>query len=125
MYNDKNRLRGAQVTDPFVGRLSGRSRPSIPSTDGPQAPLESDLSGGRLCDGTLKRNDLRDDMKGCGTADGGFGLPSHPLAMMYSPLQSFHELYSPEEALEHGTLFKELDLPFESAKHGMGGCNLC
>ncbi len=33
-------------------------------------------------------------------------------AMVYSPVQCFRELYTPEEALMRGTLFKELDLPF-------------
>ena len=32
-------------------------------------------------------------------------------AMAYVKSQSFDELYSPTEALRHGTLFRELDLP--------------
>ena len=36
-----------------------------------------------------------------------------PLAMAYVPLQQFGEMYSPAVALERGTLFPELDLPFE------------
>ena len=35
------------------------------------------------------------------------------LAMVYSPKQCFKNLYEPEAALSHGTLFVELDLPFE------------
>ena len=39
-------------------------------------------------------------------------MPS--LAMVYAPVQSWHYLMdSPEMALAHGTLFKELFLPFE------------
>ena len=34
------------------------------------------------------------------------------LAMVHSPEQPFEELYSPEEGLAHGTLFKELYKPF-------------
>ena len=36
-----------------------------------------------------------------------------PLAMAYVPMQQFGEMYSPEVALERGTLFPEHDLPFE------------
>ncbi len=43
-------------------------------------------------------------------------INSLPLAMAYVPMQAFRCLHSPEQALESGTLFKELDLPF------LGGC---
>lgn len=33
------------------------------------------------------------------------------LAMVYSPVQPFQALYSPEEALMRGTVFAELDKP--------------
>ncbi len=33
------------------------------------------------------------------------------LAMVYSPMQSYRMLFSPEAALEHGTLFEELYKP--------------
>lgn len=45
-----------------------------------------------------------------------WGLKDHPLAMVYSPLQVFSNLYDEEKALAHGTLFSELDLPFEGYK---------
>lgn len=35
-----------------------------------------------------------------------------PLAMAYVPIQKFRNLYDPAKALEQGTLFKELDLPY-------------
>ena len=43
-------------------------------------------------------------------------LPTNPhenlqLAMVYSPVQTYEALYSPEEALERGTLFQKLDKP--------------
>ena len=50
----------------------------------------------------------------------GWGLTGYPLAMVYSPYQTFGELYDAEVALKKGTLFKELDLPFEGA--GNGSC---
>ncbi len=47
---------------------------------------------------------------------GGWGLENHPLAMVYSPCQAWRDAYSPEVALARGTLFSELDLPFEAQK---------
>ncbi len=35
-----------------------------------------------------------------------------PLAMAYVPMQKFENIYSVNEALTRGTLFKDLDLPF-------------
>ena len=37
-------------------------------------------------------------------------------AMAYIPFQNAGELYSPEQAICSGTLFPELDLPFEPGK---------
>jgi hypothetical protein len=37
---------------------------------------------------------------------------SCPLAMAYVPWQSWNQVYEPPKALERGTLFPELDLPF-------------
>ena len=39
-------------------------------------------------------------------------LAGFPLAMFYSPDQEWKEMFCDEEALDHGTLFRELDLPF-------------
>lgn len=39
------------------------------------------------------------------------------LAMAYIPMQQFKELYDQDFALQVGTIFKELDLPF----YGIGG----
>lgn len=56
----------------------------------------------------------------CTCRDNSLGLVGYPLAMVYSPCQSFNEIYGLEEALHRGTLFKQLDLPFEAGKRG--GC---
>ena len=40
------------------------------------------------------------------------------LAMAYVPFQRFEKLYDGEKALERGTLFEELDLPFYGGKGG-------
>ena len=39
-----------------------------------------------------------------------------PVGMTYAPMQVFRKLYSPDEALQRGTLFCELDLPFQGGK---------
>ena len=44
----------------------------------------------------------------------GWGLNDYPLAMVYSPYQSWRELYTLDVALAKGTLFSELDLPLEA-----------
>lgn len=41
------------------------------------------------------------------------------LAMAYVPYQRFEKLYSEEKALERGTLFEELDMPFYGGKKGV------
>lgn len=41
-----------------------------------------------------------------------WGLTEYPLAMVYSPIQEWRELYDNETGLSRGTIFKELDLPF-------------
>ena len=52
-----------------------------------------------------------------------WGLKGYPLASVYAPLQEFDELYGMETALDKGTVFIKLDLPFmgESVYRG-GGC---
>lgn len=39
-----------------------------------------------------------------------------PIAMAYVPWQQWRKIYEPKDALKRGTIFKELDLPFEAAK---------
>ncbi|MBQ9961275.1 MAG: spore coat associated protein CotJA [Firmicutes bacterium] len=44
-------------------------------------------------------------------------LGSLPIAMAYVPIQQWRNVYSLKDGLERGTIFPELDLPFE----GKGG----
>ena len=53
-----------------------------------------------------------------------WGLENYPLASVYSAIQHWRNLYEPEEALQRGTLFKELDLPFVCGEIKNGG-NCC
>lgn len=46
-------------------------------------------------------------------------LQGMPLAMAYVPWQEWRNIYNQEKALQRGTIFEELDLPFQ----GRGGCN--
>lgn len=119
MQNDKIR-QGTEASRSAMGArtLSGRSCPQFPAAG--EARIPRDVPPRRLCDGSLPDP----ENEGCGTDVGGWGLKSHPLAMVYSPLQDFHQLYTPEVALERGTLFSELDLPFEGDKRRKGGCCL-
>ena len=39
-------------------------------------------------------------------------LDDLPLAMAYVPMQKWRNLYPPATALDRGTIFAELDLPF-------------
>lgn len=52
-----------------------------------------------------------------------WGLEGYPLASVYAPLQEFRNLYDTDTALNKGTLFTELYLPFmgESVAD-QGGC---
>ena len=45
-------------------------------------------------------------------------LRGMPIAMAYVPWQEWKNLYPAEKALHRGTIFEELDKPFE----GKGGC---
>lgn len=123
MYNDKNRQLGGYARREAFGKPIGASRPTFAQSDiASDLPRLDENNGGRLCDGSLPTP--RRESDNCGMADGGFGLASHPLAMVYSPLQEFREIYTPNVALERGTVFSELDLPFEGGKGKKGGCCL-
>ena len=50
-----------------------------------------------------------------------WGLAGYPLAMVYSPIQEFHNMYEIDAALRQGTVFKELDLPFMGMSVTKGG----
>ena len=64
---------------------------------------------------------------GCGEplASKTYGLRDRPLANVYSPLQDWTEIYDLDTAFKRGTVFKQLDFPFEGdvcdGRKG-GGC---
>ncbi len=57
------------------------------------------------------------DMTGCGCGNGRVNAvrDGYPLAMVYSPVQEWREILEPEEAMENGTLFRELVFPWYPA----------
>ena len=139
MYNDKNQTCSQGLNRDIPPRVPiGRSCPAFAKSDAtPSSPTKiGEMQIRRLCDGSLpedapfgesrmnQRQEGGNCHGGCGETDGGWGLSSYPLAMVYAPLQQFRELYEPDVALERGTMFRELDLPFEGDKTHKGGCKL-
>ena len=102
MYNDK--------TEHTLNRLSN-SCSAIPQRN-PRLniPVADGNGNGGAC--------------GCARCCGStWGLYEYPLGTVYSPCQEWRNLYSPTNALLRGTLFSELDLPFEGNNCGGGkGC---
>lgn len=49
---------------------------------------------------------------------------NYRLAMVYSSVQEWQNIYGGEKALETGTIFAELDKPFKGYKYTKGVCAL-
>lgn len=47
---------------------------------------------------------------------GDYRLNGFPLAMVYSPIQKWQKLYDEEKGFTRGTIFAELDKPFEGRR---------
>ena len=67
-------------------------------------------SGG--CQGNMPRSERENN-----AMDGGLS-GTHQLAMVYSPYQCWRMIYTPADALMHGTLFEELYKPLGECKNG-------
>ncbi len=148
MYNERTRQSVASART--VATRGMRSCPDSDTLrvmrDIPVLELqERSQAGRRGCDGTLRdemnnshERDCTQGRRGCDGAPrdgmnnfperdctqsrcGGWGLEAHPLAMVYSPCQAWRGAYTPDVALDRGTLFSELDLPFEPKKSRKGG----
>ena len=94
MYIDENdnRTPRERIDDSFLRRMLG---------EGAHTP-ERDMS-------------LREGLP-CNPQNGSVGnykLVNFPLGMVYSPIQEWRNAYDAETALERGTLFRELDMPWE------------
>ena len=97
---------GTRTSDTFpYGQMSGESQRDLRTTP----RLDMNTTPRRKCNGEIRGEEQGSSSKH------GWGLQGYPLAMAYSPYQNWHQLYTPEIALEKGTLFSELDMPFETA----------
>ena len=119
--------------NPEMNRCRGVDPRLLGQMLGSDTPIDADYTPqnrrARTCGCGNRGNYSNRGVEGCSactrnedaiTADGSLasacaGEPS--LAMVYSPHQIFDGLFSTEEALEHGTLFVELDKPWK-----VGGC---
>ena len=140
MYNEKTRSPMPSNRAPFGGPVvspHGQMR-DIPDEDRLESnpPRLDRPQPRRRCDGSLRNTengnvipDLKDDLglqrnshgyscpSDCSRGScGGWGIEARPLAMVYSPCQAWRDAYPPDVALSRGTLFSELDLPFEGSK---------
>lgn len=55
---------------------------------------------------------------GCESCARGGCIDGYPLAMVYAPDHGWEDVFGEEEALEHGTMFRRLELPFYPGKCG-------
>ena len=117
MYNDK--IGYADALRRREAMTVQKRNPSCGCSDRPVAAITNDIpqvdsESRRLCDGTLRTPPSNSENCRNGT---GWGLKEHPLGMVYSPYQYFRQIYAPDTGLTRGTIFSELDLPFEGYKH--------
>ena len=124
MYSDNNRrVSVRRANDEFLrrmigGELTGAELP-VMNMERPQLPVYPQ-QGKVACDGSTRNSG--EDSNGC--SDRG-DCPVHvhapSLAMVYSPKQCWRNLLDPQSALENGSLFAELLLPFECGWKKTGG----
>ena len=80
----------------------------------------------KILKGTGNSPQSRLDLPSCEIDSPTYGVKGYPLAMVYSPVQEFGNLYEIDKGFNKGTIFSELDLPFMGrslAKKGVaGGC---
>ena len=85
-------------------------------------PIPSETSA---CRGVTRRVTPPCQRKGKCGSDNGYLHREVPIAMVYSPVQQWKELYDPHTALQAGTVFKELDLPFYPTSCKRKECSNC
>ena len=118
MHPNNNRRPAGRVNDELLRRMVGGEL-----TGGmlPVMNMARMENVGQSPEGNLSCNQNDDPPHECPTM-----LSAPSLAMVYSPLQCWRSLLEPEEALQNGSLFAELVMPFEGANKSMGiGGRLC
>ena len=118
MYSENNRRSAARRADEAFlrrmlgGELTGDGFPVVNSNPAEAQPAPTrtapQLGGSNrvLCDGNAAAPSGKND---CPTV-----LPAPSIAMVYSPMQCWRNLFDPTVGLAHGTIFKELVLPLGS-----------
>lgn len=126
-YN-RNNSGGASVRSGSCGcsaNASARSNPASRSANTSAQNNSASRSGTLTVDTDSRSGRLSVDTRcACAeTADcGGTGRAAgYPLGMAYVPDQVFVRLYQPQKALQVGTVFSDLDLPFMMSRC-KGGC---
>ena len=119
MYSENNRRTATgRANDEFLRRMIGgelaHGVPLMNTNVPPRATLPDYSENKTACDGQPRgENSAPMCNNNCPVQ-----LHAPSLAMVYSPHQSFEELFSTEEALSHGTLFRKLNKPWMPG----GGC---
>ena len=131
MYQNNSSGRDAQNFNMPRARVSHATN-NLCADIPPEELTNKNTAPRRLCNGSLARNDEIGGFDNvdcgyvstdsCGISCTGWGLNNHPVAMVYSPCQAWNNVYKPEIALERGTIFKDLDLPFEGKGRRGGLC---
>lgn len=81
--------------------------------DGSMPSREGNCQGGRNRQNQINHQSAGDSYSHHHAHQHDRHLHEFPLAMVYSPYQTWRNLYSSEKAIMRGTLFSELDLPLE------------
>ncbi len=137
MYNERTRQPESVFSGAMRPQRCRNDAYSRVTRDIPVLDLAEDTPSRRNCDGSLRSEQGGGVQNGCGNGRcgehgigaqngcgngrcGGWGIEGHPLAMVYSPCQAWRGAYTPDVALARGTLFSELDLPFEPTGYKRG-----
>ena len=125
MYNERTQSPELSRSGVIRPQRCRRDASTRDNRDIPFLELAENDRPRRRCDGSLRQErgeSAEMPQGGCGcTGCGGWGIEGNPLAMVYSPCQAWRDAYTPDVALTRGTLFSELDLPFEP-RNSKRGC---
>lgn len=96
----------------YRGQRAGIGCPSCPGVYAGKDQKASQAmmhGGGGANNGSPNSGSVGANPMGCVSAG---SYRDFPLAMVFTPAQGYGNLYAPMEALENGTLFADLKLPF-------------
>ena len=114
MYIDENdnRTPRERIDDSFLRRMLGENGGVHSTPTAPRGGREQSGQGGLSCNPG-------------GASVENYRLMNFPLGMVYSPIQEWRNAYDVDMALERGTLFRELDMPWEVAMPSSGKGGRC